>query len=98
MPQVDQDIGSGLASVCVEHTDIEVDRDTGLALAHVLSKGVGLRPDVRPSSNLWDKYAGVVLNRWVVRRFLVNCDIAIPCDEMAFSHGPLLARSSESAS
>lgn len=81
MPQVDQDVRCRLASVCVEDTDIKVDWNTSLALTHVLTERVGLRPNIGSGSDLRNKDAGIILDGLVVGRLGMNGYVGVPGNE-----------------
>lgn len=91
MPQIDQDILHDFASVDVENTDIQVERNTGLVLAHVLTESLRLGPDVRSLGDLRSQDAGVILQSVVVGALGVNGDIGVAGSEVAASKRALLS-------
>lgn len=66
MPQIHEHAFNWLTGVCVQDTDVEVQRDTGLVLGHVLSEGLRTWPDVRSSGDFRCENASVVLDDIVV--------------------------------
>ena len=77
MPHVNQDIGCGLARVGVQNSNVKVERNSRLVLAHVLAKDVGVGPEVRSSSGLGDEDARIVLDRRVMRTFGMDGNIRV---------------------
>lgn len=73
VPEADQRVLQRLAGSHVENTDVKPKRDAGLAFGHVLTQGLGTRPDVWTLSYLGIQHAGVVLDDIVVGGF--GCDL-----------------------
>lgn len=90
MPQIDQDVLHDLTGVDVENADIQVERNTGLVLAHVLTQSLRLGPDVRSLGNLGSQDAGVILQSVVVGALGVDGDVRVADGEVAASKRALL--------
>lgn len=73
VPHVNQDVGRGLARVHIQNTNVQVERNTGLVLGHVLPERLTSGPNIGSSSRLGHEDARVVLDGGIVRRF--GCDV-----------------------
>lgn len=72
VPKVDQNTLQRLTGSHVQHTNIQPQGDAGLILGHILTEGLGARPDIRSLGDFRGQHAGIILDDVVIRCFGLN--------------------------